>query len=389
MKKIIAIALALMLCVGAMSVVAFAAEGNVTIHAQMPEGSATPNLWAWNGTDNAFDTWPGQAMTLNGDYYEIEVPNWVTGMIINTDGDNDKSADITVEAGKDVWLVCTVGDDGKLVAEVYYEDPANGGTAVEQPEATTPEIPENPTYYVVGVEALCGVNWDPAAEANKMTLNADGLYEKVYENVAAGDYQLKVAMGDWSLPSWGGDGPDGNYAFTVAEAGTVTVLFDAEAQTISVEVNGAVAEQPEDTQGSDDTATEAPAADATYIVAGSAGVCGVEWDPAAEANKMTKGSDGVYSKTYSNVAAGSYSIKVTDGSWTNSWGGNGESGNYDFTLTEAGEVTVRFDPATNEVTVLIDGAVSAQTGDMSLAAVSVALLAATAGLVAIVSKKED
>lgn len=138
---------------------------------------------------------------------------------------------------------------------------------------------------------------------------------------------------------------------------------------------------------------EKPAADATYVVAGSsADVFGAEWDPSAEANKMTKGDDGIYSITYTNVAAGTYSLKVTDGSWTNSWGGTGENGNFDFELTAASDVTVKFNPANKQVSIVIGDEVlegPVTTGDVSLAAVSVALLAATAGLVVVVSKKKE
>ena len=225
-----------------------------------------------------------------------------------------------------------------------------------------------------------------------MSLNSDGLYEKVYENVAAGDYQLKVTDGTWAN-CWGTEGnPDGNYMFTVTEPGNVAVLFDAENKIVIVEVNGSAAQEPEQKpeekpEEKPEQKPEAPA-DATYIVAGVGSLCGAEWDPAAEANKMTKSTDGTYTKTYSNVPAGSYSIKVTDGSWANSWGGDGENGNFDFTVSAAGDVVVKFNPATNEVSVSVNGE-SVKTGDVSLAAVSVALLAATAGLVAIVSKKED
>ncbi len=271
MKKMIAIVLALMLCVSALSVVAFAAEDTITVHVQMPEGAAQPSLWAWEGTNNAFSAWPGEKMTLNGDWYEIEVPNWVTGLIVSTNGNVDQTDDTTVEAGKDVWLVCVMGDDGKYdVASVSYD----GGQTEEQPEEK-PEVVID-AYYVAGTGALCN---------NK------------------------------------------------------------------------------------------------------------EWDPAAAENKMTKGEDGIWTITYTAVPAGEHKLKVTGGSWDNCWGAisNGDAdGNIVFTLEEATDVVVKFNPANNKVTVLVNGEdMNPATGDMSLAAVSVALLAATAGLVAVVSKKKE
>ena len=58
------------------------------------------------------------------------------------------------------------------------------------------------SYYVAGVGAQCGSEWNPGDEANKMTLDSDGLYKKTYENVPAGSYEFKVTDGTWSN-CWG------------------------------------------------------------------------------------------------------------------------------------------------------------------------------------------
>lgn len=86
------------------------------------------------------------------------------------------------------------------------------------------------------------------------------------------------------------------------------------------------------------------AADGTYIIAGSKGLCGSEWNPGDSNNAMTKNGD-VYTKTYANVKPGTYEFKVTDGSWNNAWPGN----NYAFTVETACDVTITFNPATKDV----------------------------------------
>ena len=133
-----------------------------------------------------------------------------------------------------------------------------------------------------------------------------------------------------------------------------------------------------------------PPTDGDYYVAGEGDLFG-NWAVADENQKMTKGDDGIYTKTYENVPAGKYSIKVTQGDWNKeSWGGNGENGNFDFEVPEDGEVIVKFNPETQQVTLVVNGkTIAPDTGDVSLAAVSVALLAATAGLVVVVSKKKE
>lgn len=98
-----------------------------------------------------------------------------------------------------------------------------------------------------------------------------------------------------------------------------------------------------------------------YFVAGSAGLCGSEWNPGDPANEMTETSDGVWTKTYTNVAAGTYEFKITVGSWSKDWGvegtdadGNPVVSNYVLELAEAADVTITFTPA--------DGAISVNTG---------------------------
>ena len=104
----------------------------------------------------------------------------------------------------------------------------------EEPEQ--PEEPAKVDYYVAGQDTLCGSNWKPGDEANIMTQGEDGLYTKVYENVAAGVYELKVTVGDWT-ESWGdATSTNGNYFATVEALSTVTVIFDAETKTVSVEI---------------------------------------------------------------------------------------------------------------------------------------------------------
>ncbi len=266
MTKMIAIVLALMLCVSALSVVAFAAEGTeITI---VPHESwEAVYVYTWGGVD--MGGWPGTEITANADgKYVVTINGTIEGMVVGSGNGKPQSIDIKdLDLTKPAALI-TIGEaggDGKHAYTISYD----GGQTEQEPE--TPAIPD----------------------------------------------------------------------------------------------------------------------DVVYTVAGTAGVCGAdtEWAPEAEANKMTKGDDGIWTITFTGVPAGKHALKVTDGSWNNSWGGNGENGNFEFELTEAADITVKFNPETQKVTVL--NGENPITGDMSLAAVSVALLAATAGLVVTVSKKKE
>lgn len=115
------------------------------IHAYVPLSWKTVNLWAWSAPDgtNAFASWPGEALTQDGDWYVLEVPGWINSVIINANGGTVQTADLSVEAGKDLWVVVTAADS----AEVTYEEPAEAPAPAEEPEApaeepaTEPEAP--------------------------------------------------------------------------------------------------------------------------------------------------------------------------------------------------------------------------------------------------------
>ena len=93
-------------------------------------------------------------------------------------------------------------------------------------------------HVVAGVPELCGAGntgtgWDPSDTANQMTFNADkGIYEKVYENVAAGEYAFKVTTGgawdngDFNLEGDAMYGGANAVATVTVDGSTVIIGFD-------------------------------------------------------------------------------------------------------------------------------------------------------------------
>ncbi|MDR1703427.1 MAG: starch-binding protein [Clostridiales bacterium] len=97
---------------------------DITVRAKVPADWEAPNLWAWLDPDgtNAFPSWPGQALTLNGDWHEITLPGWVNSFIINANGGSVQTGDMKgLETGKDIWI--TVTDAENYTYE--YEEPAS------------------------------------------------------------------------------------------------------------------------------------------------------------------------------------------------------------------------------------------------------------------------
>lgn len=127
-----------------------------------------------------------------------------------------------------------------------------------------------------------------------------------------------------------------------------------------------------------------------YRVTGNADWLG-NWAADNEAGVMMDLGNGSYQVTYSGVAAGDYELKVTKGgTWDENWGANGANGdNVKFTVGEGQDVTITFNAETGKITVSLSGGDSnPPTGDYTVAALVVAMMAATAGAVVLTKKKE-
>ena len=96
-------------------------------------------------------------------------------------------------------------------------------------------------YYVAGTDGLCGVGWNPGYADNKMYLDADGLYKKLFKSVPAGQHECKVTDGTWNN-SWGVEG--NNFVFTTDDVYNVTIIFNAETKELSYELSEATAPDP-------------------------------------------------------------------------------------------------------------------------------------------------
>ena len=85
-------------------------------------------------------------------------------------------------------------------------------------------------------QAGCGAQWDPACKDTAMEQGDDGLFRLTVE-LAAGDYEYKVALdGSWAV-NYGSDGAlDGpNYTLSLAADGEVTFIYDPETHLVTTE----------------------------------------------------------------------------------------------------------------------------------------------------------
>lgn len=225
---------------------------------------------------------------------------------------------------------------------------SNGGSnyvATFTIAAATPE--PDPVYTVVGSDVLLGTAWDLNNADNEMTKQDDGSYVLVKENVdlaTTGTYEYKVVKNHdwgWSVPSGsanntlklGNEDVDGTYNVTF------TLNKELNALTASLELVEAKKVIPE------------------CYVAGDESLTGQDWNAKSVLMTYDEATE-VYTATLTAVPAGTHNMKVVYGG---EWLGfdhlatpapanvtEGEDKKIQFTLAEAGDVTVTYH-ATNGI----------------------------------------
>ena len=107
---------------------------DITVHVKAPADWSEPHLWAWSAPDgtNAFSSWPGEALQEGEDgWLTLSVPGWVNSIIVNGSDGSVQTSDLSVETGKDLWIVVSDAEN----AEVTYEAPAETVETAEAPAA--------------------------------------------------------------------------------------------------------------------------------------------------------------------------------------------------------------------------------------------------------------
>lgn len=192
------------------------------VTAKVPADWTNPCIWAWGANGNAFENWPGQPMTKDGDVFTAEIPAWADKVIINNGAAEGaiQTADLSITAGKDVTITVTVTDSGV-------------NADIEGVVPTPPVVDVSGEYRVVGDAEWLG-SWDPANSVGLMTETASGVYEITFANVAVGEYKFKITKnGSWD-ENWGAEGfNSSDIALNVTVAGDVTIVFDANRAAIS------------------------------------------------------------------------------------------------------------------------------------------------------------
>lgn len=130
---------------------------DITVHVKAPADWSEPHLWAWSAPDgtNAFSSWPGEALQEGEDgWLTLSVPGWVNSIIVNANEGGIQTSDLSVDTGKDLWIVVTDAEN----AEVTYEAPAaeSEHTVAAEPAETKSNTMPIAIVVVVVIAAVAG-----------------------------------------------------------------------------------------------------------------------------------------------------------------------------------------------------------------------------------------
>ena len=157
--------------------------------------------WIWDaaGANYTGGNWPGEALSMEGDYYVWNVPASLMGATVNvifSNGEGDQTVDITgVVLSDDVVITLTDNDGGKWNATINGEAPV------------TPEPPAETTYGLIG-------NFNDWGEDVDLVARGDGWYVTTGLNIPAGDLnddgvvenKLLIRLNDAWTEKFGNDG---------------------------------------------------------------------------------------------------------------------------------------------------------------------------------------
>ena len=352
-RKALCLMLALVMVLGMFPALQANAADGTTLYlvpnANWKNDNARFAIYSW---DTAGNTWSGMSDADGDGVYEGTVPAGHDNVIFcrmsptatanNWTNKWNQTADLTVPTdGSNCYTVKEGTWDSGGGTWSTYSPAGEEPTPDPEPEPEPEPAPAG-TYYVAGVAALCGSEWNEKDPANQMIWNAgSGLFEMIYQNVPVGTYQFKITDGTW-INTWGKDGQ--NYTFEVTAVCDVTITFNPNSKSVRAEGDHVAA------------VTSLEIASITAVGAGKGNFLnGKSWDAAAAVNHMTA-SGSIYTITYQNVAAGTYEVKfAANDSWNDNWGSNGSaytSGsaeavyngqNIKFTVREASDITLKLD----------------------------------------------
>ena len=93
----------------------------IKIYARVPDEWSDVRIWSWDEHCYSPDDqgpWPGDLIMsdLGGGWFCTELPGWVTGILISAHGGTLTTSDMTIEAGRDVWIIANYDPQFPIVS---------------------------------------------------------------------------------------------------------------------------------------------------------------------------------------------------------------------------------------------------------------------------------
>ena len=415
MKKIIAIALVLMMALSVMTMAVSAAPAGLNSLAVV--GSGIPGVAEWNPADAAgdmtevsegifektLDCTAGTSMKLKIAGNDAWDDNWNFGSATIVLG---QKADLTNGSGS-TDMDLTIAKACKIKITVDLNGLANGGAATILVDEVT-SGGNNGGNTTTTTTTAAPTTTQPTTTANTttgnrtLTIKAPASWTKVYiytwEPADLGDFPGSEVQksGDAHKASIkkslvnlvvSGDKADG----TRQQTDNITLETNGKDVTITIADDGKATVTY--AGGSSSTGNRKPAAAAPqgnlsiYRVVGNAAWMG-SWDAASNLGQMIDMGNGVYRKNFENVEPGSYELKITkDGKWDNAYGVNGQ--NFTFTVDQKCTITVDFKLNGDTGVIEVYGTGVPSTADIPMLSVVVLLaLASVTAVILVVNKKK-
>ena len=422
MKKIIATALALVMCLSIMSMVAFAAAPSLDSLAIVGENIPGVPSWAPEAPE-------GDMTKVSDGVYEkvLECPAG-TNMNFKIAG-NDKWDDTcnfgsaTLTLGEKADLECSGGSGNmnltfskatKIKITVDVNPMNDGGAAtilVEEVKSPDPTTPTTPTQPTTTTKPATTTQPTTTAKPTNRTLTVKvpsswatvNIYSWEPEEHGAWPGSALQKSGDaykttiksstlkLVLSTTKADGtPQQTNNIILEDNGknvTITVKDDA---TFDIKYDGQNAIKRFDTE-TKPAATKVDGANSVYRVVGGGAWLG-DWNAASDLGLMKEVETGLFRKNFTNVQPGTYELKITkDGKWDVSYGDGAEGkDNCKFTVDSACTITVDFYIKDDIGYIRVYGeGVPPITADISMVSVVVLMaLASVTAIVLVVNKKK-
>lgn len=413
MKKIIAIALALVMCLGIMSMVAFAETNTYYLigylnGADYGFNADSDNMGQYkfvNGKLSATfnqDSYVFLKTEGNGAWFMTDTyVDGTTGTFKNTEGGSAEKMKVpgnvqvnftlTENADGTLTLSYTTGNSGSestTTATQATTTATQATTAAPTTAAPTTAKPVTSGTRTLTVKVPSSwkevhvYTWEPNDlgdwPGSKLTKASDGSYKTNIKNSMVNLVVASEKQADTTYKQ------TGNIALeTNGKAVTVTVNEDC---SYKVEYAGG--------GSSSNGGTRKPAAadpvgtPSNYRVVGNAEWMG-SWKEDNDKGIMIDIGGGVYRKNFDNVAPGSYELKITkDGKWDNAIGDeNGQ--NFKFTVDQKCKITVDFTMKDGKGVISVYGSGVPALGDVSMISVVILMaLASVTAIVLVVNKKK-